>query len=49
MVSRVVANSGARDVDLDVHAAAVRVVPVQVPVNLKLEKRLISHDIMQRM
>ena len=39
VVSRVVANSGARDVDLDVHAAAVGVVPVQVPVHLKLERK----------
>ena len=37
VVSRVVAYPRARDVDLDVHAAPVRGVRVQVPVYLKLE------------
>ena len=37
VVAGVVADARARDVHLDVHAAAVRGVRVQVPVNLKLE------------
>ena len=40
VVAGVVADSRARDVDLDVHAAPVRRVRVQVPVHLQIRGRL---------